>query len=196
MTRALVIIDVQNDFCPGGALAVPEGDAVAPVLSEYARQFAARGEPVFASRDWHPEITRHFRDHGGDWPVHCVQGSPGAAFHPDLRLPPGTVVVTKGDDPDGDGYSAFQAHHRGKLLPDLLRDRGITDLYVGGLATDYCVKATVLAGLAAGIRTTLLIDASRGVNLRPHDSEEAIEAMVRAGAAVATRESLDRETLS
>lgn len=191
MARALVIVDVQNDFCPGGALAVPEGNLVAPVLSDYARAFAEQGELIFASRDWHPEITRHFRAYGGDWPMHCVQESPGAAFHSDLRLPNSAVVITKGDDPSRDDYSAFQARGTdGRPLGELLRDRGVTELYVGGLATDYCVKATVLDSLAAGLRTTLLIDASRGVNLRPHDSEEAIEEMVRAGAHLTTREGL------
>lgn len=190
MAKALVIVDVQNDFCPGGALAVPEGDAVVGLLNAYARDFAAAGAPVIASRDWHPDVTRHFQP-VGIWPVHCVQGSLGAAFYPELALPAETIVVDKGDDPDADGYSAFQAHTAaGEPLLTVLRERGVTDLYVGGLATDYCVKSTVLDALANGLRAVLLVDAARGVNLRPHDSELAIAEMVRHGAGVATRERL------
>jgi nicotinamidase/pyrazinamidase len=189
--EALIIVDVQNDFCPGGALAVPAGDAVVPVLNNYARRFAERGAPIFASRDWHPAVTRHFKDYGGIWPVHCVQGTPGAVFHPDLLLPEGTEVVSKGADPNEDAYSAFQATTaRGEALADALRRGAVRHLYVGGLATDYCVKATVLDALDRGFRATLLVDAARGVNLQPHDAELAIEAMVRAGADVAALERL------
>src|SRR5262245_8497071 len=180
---ALIIVDVQNDFCPGKALAVPAGDAVVPVLNAYARRFAERGTPIFASRDWHPAVTRHFKNYDGIWPVHCTQGTPGAAFHPELRLPEGTEVVSKKTDPAEDAYSAFQtttAH--GEALADALRRRDVRHLYISGLATDYCVKTTVLDALDRGFRATLLVDAARGVNLRPHDAELAIEAMVRAGA--------------
>lgn len=187
--EALVVVDVQNDFCPGGSLAVPDGDAVVPVLNEYARRFAAQSAPVFASRDWHPAVTRHFKDYGGPWPVHCVQGTAGAEFHPSLVLPREAIVVSKGMDPNEDAYSAFQAlTDDGVALAAALQRRGVEHVYVGGLATDYCVKATVLDALARGFRATLLIDAARGVNVRPHDSELAIEAMVRAGADVATLE--------
>lgn len=186
---ALIIVDVQNDFCPGGALAVPEGDVVVPVLNRYVEQLAPRGVPVFASRDWHPPVTRHFRDYGGVWPPHCVQGTPGAAFHPSLQLPPDVRIVTKGDDPNEDAYSAFQARTAdGVLLEDALRRAEIERVLVGGLATDYCVKWTVLDARARGFQAILLIDAARGVNLKPHDSEQAIEEMVRAGANLATLE--------
>ena len=186
MAKALILVDVQNDFCPGGALAVSEGDAVVGPLNVYARDFAAAGSTVVATRDWHPARTGHFQQFGGIWPVHCVQDSPGAAFHPNLALPEGTIVVSKGDDPEADGYSAFEARTpEGKSLLDVLRERGVTDLYVGGLATDYCVKSTVLDGLKSGLRTVLLVDAVRGVNLQPEDSERAIDEMVRAGAEVA-----------
>jgi nicotinamidase/pyrazinamidase len=184
---ALIVVDVQNDFCPGGSLAVADGDRVAPILSEYAARFAALARPVFASRDWHPVETKHFQAWGGIWPPHCIQGTPGAAFHPTLRLPPGTAVVSTGMEPDEDGYSAFPSRlPDGQMLADALHAQGVRDLYIGGLATDYCVKATVLDALAAGFAVTLLLDASRGVNLQPHDSEQAIEEMVGAGASTAT----------
>ncbi|HLG50833.1 MAG TPA: bifunctional nicotinamidase/pyrazinamidase [Chloroflexota bacterium] len=190
---ALIIVDVQKDFCPGGALAVAEGDAVVPVLNEYARWFASRSAPVLASRDWHPVNSRHFRDYGGTWPIHCVQGTAGAEFHAGLELPQGTIIVSKGMDPDEDAYSAFQARTpEGVPLAEALRQRGIERVFVGGLATDYCVKATVLDALRQGFQAVLLIDGSRGVNVRPHDSEEAIEEMVRAGAELTTRERITR----
>jgi nicotinamidase/pyrazinamidase len=186
---ALIVVDVQNDFCPGGALAVAEGDAVVPVLNEYARLFARRGEPIFASRDWHPLVTRHFRDYGGIWPIHCVQDTFGAAFHPSLALPATAEVVSKGADPTQDAYSAFQATTRDGLpLAEALRGRGVARVFVGGLATDYCVRATVLDALRHGFVASFLVDASRGVNLQPHDAERAIEEMVRAGADVTARE--------
>jgi nicotinamidase/pyrazinamidase len=191
VAAALTIVDVQRDFCPGGALPVPNGNSVVPVLNAYAQRFAAAGLAVFASRDWHPAHTTHFLTAGGRWPVHCVQGTPGAAFHPDLALPPSTVVVSKGMGAEEDAYSAFQARDgTGRPLPVLLQEAGVDHVYVGGLATDYCVQATVLDALAAGLRATLLLDGSRGVNVQPGDSEAAIEAMVRAGAGVATLELL------
>lgn len=180
---ALLLIDVQNDFCPGGALAVPGGDAVVAPLNALAARFAASGRPVYASRDWHPPQTSHFAAFGGVWPVHCVQGTPGAAFHPQLQLPPGTTILTKGDDPSRDDYSAFSARDpSGIPLSELLPRAGITQLYVGGLATDYCVKATVLDLRTAGFAVTVLTDAIAGVELQPSDSANAIAAMVAAGA--------------
>jgi len=194
MRPALVIVDVQNDFCPGGALAVPGGDRVVPAINEYARRFEAAGLPIFASRDWHPRETTHFDSRGGPWPPHCVQGERGAEFHPDLHLPSATRVVSKGQGATEEAYSALQARDEsGAPLLDLLRLAGADDVYVGGLATDYCVRATVLDVLRSGMRATLLVDASRGVNVRPGDSEEAIAAMVGAGASVATLGRLELE---
>jgi nicotinamidase/pyrazinamidase len=191
---ALIVVDIQNDFCAGGSLEVPDGDRVVPVLNAYAARFAAAGRPVFASRDWHPERTRHFQAYGGTWPPHCIQGTRGAEFHPELRLPPGTEIVSTGQGPDEDGYSAFPSTLAdGRALAQALRDAGVRRLYIGGLATDYCVKATVLDALAAGFVATLLLDASRGVNLQPHDAEAAIEEMVRAGADTATLERMKDE---
>ena len=180
---ALLIIDVQNDFCPGGALPVPEGDRVVPVLNRYITLFRERKLPVIASRDWHPAITSHFRDYGGIWPVHCVQESEGARFHRDLILPGDAIVISKGMDPSKDSYSAFQATaESGVIFPRLLKGLGITNLYVGGLATDYCVKASVLDGLRQNLSVTLLEDAVRGVDLNPGDSAKAIAEMADAGA--------------
>ncbi len=191
-TSALILVDVQNDFCPGGALAVDEGDAIVPTLNAYARHFSMLGAPVFASRDWHPARTRHFRDFGGVWPIHCVQGTVGAQLHSGLVLPVGSEIVDKGENPDDDAYSAFQARTtEGVLLERSLRSLGIEHMYVGGLATDYCVKSTVLDARARGFAATLLIDGCRGVNLRPHDSEDAIIEMVRSGANVATLEQVE-----
>jgi nicotinamidase/pyrazinamidase len=189
--NALLVIDVQNDFCPGGALPVPEGDRVVPVLNAYIERFRAAKAPIFATRDWHPAVTTHFKEHGGLWPPHCVQGTPGAAYHPDLLLPPETIIVTKGDAPDADAYSGFQGHtDDGRPLAEVLRERGIRHLYVGGLATDYCVRASVLDALRAGFHVTLLEDAIRGVDVQPGDSERAIEEMRAAGADVARLETL------
>jgi nicotinamidase/pyrazinamidase len=180
---ALLIVDVQNDFCPGGSLPVPRGDEVVPVLNEYARRFHEAGLPVIASRDWHPPQTKHFQSGGGQWPPHCVQGTPGAEFHPNLRLPEGTIVVSKGMDPSQDSYTAFDAvTDDGRPLLQLLRNLGVRRLFVGGLATDYCVRASVLDALRHGFEVILLTDAVRGVDVTPGDSERALQEMRAAGA--------------
>lgn len=184
MADALIVVDVQNDFCPGGSLAVPEGDAVVPVLNEYLSRAADAGIPIFASRDWHPEQTRHFAAEGGPWPPHCIQGTTGADFHPALRLPPSAVVVSKGMSAEDQGYSAMEAIlPTGQTLVDALRERGVEHVYVGGLATDYCVRATVLDALKVGFSTSVLVDASRPVDVRPGDGERALNVMLAAGAA-------------
>lgn len=183
MTDALIIVDVQNDFCPGGSLAVPEGHVVVPVLNEYMARAADAGMPIFASRDWHPEQTRHFAERGGPWPPHCVQGSPGAEFHPELRLPPGTVIVSKGMSEEDQGYSALEAElPDGQSLVDAMHARGVRHVYVGGLATDYCVRATVLDALKGGFETSVLIDASRPVDVQAGEGERALNEMLSAGA--------------
>jgi nicotinamidase/pyrazinamidase len=180
---ALLVVDVQNDFCPGGSLPVAEGDRVVPVLNRYIEAFRAAGRPIVATRDWHPARTIHFKEFGGTWPVHCLQGSPGAEFHPDLRLPPEVVVVSTGTDPDEDGYSAFDGRDdAGRPLARMLADRGIRRVYVGGLATDYCVKHSVLDAIEAGFEVVLIQDAVRGVDVQPGDSERAVEEMRAAGA--------------
>jgi nicotinamidase/pyrazinamidase len=186
INKALLIVDVQNDFCPGGALGVQDGDRVVPVLNRYIEKFAHAGMPIFLTRDWHPPRTSHFNTAGGVWPPHCVQGSEGAEFHADLKISNEAVVLSKGTAVDEDSYSAFAAADaRGVALKDILRQRGIERIYVGGLATDYCVKETVLEGLMEGFQVVLLHDAICGVNLHPEDSARAIDAMVKAGVTVA-----------
>lgn len=180
---ALLIVDVQNDFCPGGALPVPEGDQVVPVLNQAIERFRQAGAPVIASRDWHPEKSTHFAAFGGQWPVHCVQNTEGAAFHPELRLPQDAIVVSKGMGENEDAYSAFDARTEdGTPLADLLRAKGIKRLVVGGLATDYCVRASVLDALERGIEVLVLRDAVRGVDVQPGDSEKALAEMQSKGA--------------
>ncbi len=177
--KALLIVDVQNDFCPGGTLAVPEGDKIVPILNKYIKIFSKNKLPIFSSRDWHPKETKHFKDFGGLWPEHCIQNSKGASFHHDLKLPKETVILSKGMDPEEDSYSAFQAvdNHGTKFL-NLLKILGITELFIGGLATDYCVKYSVLDALKLGFKVQLLMDAIQGVNIKPTDSRYAIEEML------------------
>lgn len=184
---ALVVVDVQNDFCPGGSLGVPEGDKVVPVLNEYIRLFSEKGLTIYASRDWHPLETRHFRDFGGVWPAHCVQGTHGAEFRSDFKLPETAIIVSKGMDPEQDSYSCFQAFEAdGTDFLGSLRRRGINHIYIGGLATDYCVRWTSLDALRLGFKVTVLLDAIRGVDLKPGDSASALDEIIRAGARTAT----------
>ncbi|RNC70965.1 MAG: bifunctional nicotinamidase/pyrazinamidase [Desulfuromonadales bacterium] len=191
---ALLIIDVQNDFCPGGGLPVPEGDAVVPLLNRYIEFFRSQALPIFASRDWHPATTTHFRDYGGIWPAHCVRETEGARFHPELGLPYDAIIISKGKDPSRDDYSAFQGvTENGVPLSVALKEIGIRRIYVGGLATDYCVKESVLDALRHGLSVTLLEDAVRGVDLNPGDSERAINAMTAAGAACMTVDQVEAE---
>jgi len=189
---ALVVVDVQNDFCPGGSLAVPDGDSVVPVLNRYAERFDAQGAAVFASRDWHPPRTKHFAAYGGIWPPHCVQGTAGAAPHPALVLPARTQVVSKGMDPEEDAYSCFQARaEQGADFASLLAAREIQRLFVGGLATDYCVKATALDALRAGLPVVVLQDAVRAVDVTPGDGARALADLAAAGAASARLDEVD-----
>ncbi len=181
--QALLIVDVQNDFCPGGALPVPEGDEVVFVLNRYIESFVRGKLPILASRDWHPLKTKHFKPYGGLWPPHCIQNTPGAGFHPDLKLPPEAIIVSKGMDPASDGYSAFEATDApGRLLGDLLHSLGIRDLFVGGLATDYCVRSSVLDALKHGLNVYVLTDAIKGVDVNSGDSQRAIDEMLACGA--------------
>jgi nicotinamidase/pyrazinamidase len=177
--RALIVVDVQNDFCPGGALAVAEGDQVVAPLNKLIDEFLQRGEPVFKSRDWHPEKTKHFAAYGGTWPVHCVQNTKGAEFHPDLMDDIHIRTISKGLG-DEDSYSAFD----GTDLALQLRRLGIEEVWVGGLATDYCVKNTALDALKEGFRVKALKNAMRAVELKPGDGERAIEEMLHAGAEI------------
>lgn len=184
---ALLIVDVQNDFCPGGALGVSGGDAIIPLINDYVRLLQGRGAWIIATRDWHPRVTSHFKEFGGIWPVHCVQGSTGAMFRAGLTLPPQTLVFSKGMDPQQDDYSALHARDdEGTPLPLLLGKKGIRHLYICGLATDYCVRQTALEALRQGLAVTVLVDAVRGVDLEIGDSERALAEMGAAGARFTT----------
>jgi nicotinamidase/pyrazinamidase len=177
--RALLVVDVQNDFCPGGSLAVAHGDEVVSPLNKLIEEFLEHGEPVFKSRDWHPEKTKHFAAFGGTWPVHCVQNTKGAEFHPDLIDDIHIRTISKGLG-DEDSYSAFD----GTDLALQLHRLGVEEVWVGGLATDYCVKNTVLDGLKEGFRVKALADAMRAVEVQPGDGERAIAEMRDAGAEI------------
>jgi len=184
---ALVVVDVQRDFCPGGALPVPGCDRALPIINRYLLEAHERGMPVYASRDWHPAVTRHFTAHGGEWPPHCVQGSTGAEFHPQLRLPPDTIVVSKGDDPTEHGYSAFDGHTpSGRSLLVDLRERHIDALSIAGVATEHCVKHTTLDARRAGFRVHLLTDAIAGIERQAGDVPRALAEMSDAGAHLST----------
>lgn len=175
---ALIVVDVQRDFCPGGSLPIPDGDAVVPVLNGWIARAKKAGVPIFASRDWHPPEHLSFAPAGGPWPVHCVQGSEGAAFHPDLRLPAGVVIVTKGDRTDKDQYSAFDETG----LAAELRRRGVERVWIGGLAEDVCVRATALDAVREGFATQLIAHGSRPVT--EAGGEAALADMRAAGVAV------------
>ncbi|MEZ5581716.1 MAG: nicotinamidase [Candidatus Competibacteraceae bacterium] len=179
---ALIIVDVQNDFLPGGALAVPDGDAIIPLLNAYIDIFRERNLHIYATRDWHPAHHCSFKAQGGIWPVHCVADTPGAAFARQLQLPPSTVVISKAMSPDQDAYSGFQ----GTDLAQRLRAQGIKRLHIGGLATDYCVLNTVRDALAEQFAVVLLEDAIRAVDLNADDGVKAIAAMHEQGAVSTT----------
>ena len=185
---ALLVIDVQKDFCPGGALEVPQGDRVIPVLNRTIERFEGEGRPVYATRDWHPPNTTHFREFGGPWPPHCIAGTEGARFHPDLRVTGDTIVISKGQSREDEGYSMLDGTtDKGRELLDDLRDRGVSTLYVGGLATDYCVRASVLDALNAGFTVKVLTDGIAGIGAE--DAARALEEMQQAGASlVSSRE--------
>jgi nicotinamidase/pyrazinamidase len=175
---ALLIVDVQNDFLPDGSLAVAHGDAVVPLLNRTIAQFEAQSLPVYATRDWHPEAHCSFHAQGGPWPPHCVAGTPGAAFAAALKLPQSTTIISKATRPDEDVYSGFQ----GTDLDQRLRAAGIRRLFIGGLATDYCVLNTVRDALRLGYEVLLLSDAIRAVDVEPGDGQRAEAEMVRLGA--------------
>ena len=186
---ALLVIDMQYDFLPGGSLGVPEGDQVLAPINEAMARFAARGLPVYASRDWHPENHCSFAARGGPWPPHCVAETRGAAFSDELALPADTVIISKADTADVDAYSAFN----GTALADHLRGHGITRVFVCGLATDYCVLNTALDARKNGFETVILPEAMRAVNVQPQDGERAIAQMREAGATMATLAELEQE---
>jgi len=169
--NALIIVDVQNDFCPGGALAVTDGDQVVAVINQLAGQFYV----TVASKDWHPPETVHF----SKWPVHCVQDTEGAAFHPGLDTGMIQKIFLKGTHNKDDGYSAFEATNDN--LAQYLKEKGVTDVYVAGLATDYCVKATALDSQSQGFKTYVIKNACRAIQANPGDTQKALEEMERNG---------------
>jgi len=178
---ALIVVDMQNDFMPGGALPVPDGDKIIPVLNEYITKFEEKGLPVFYTRDWHPVDHISFKGHGGIWPKHCVMNTEGAKFHKDLKFPlDNKFIISKGTSRDFDAYSGFQ----GTILNDLLKERGIKRIFVGGVATDYCVKNTALGGLNLGYQVFVLEDAIKGVDVNKGDSERAINYLLDKGASL------------
>jgi nicotinamidase/pyrazinamidase len=175
---ALLIVDVQNDFCPGGALAVPGGDEVVPILNRWIEEAQRHNIPIYVTRDWHPARHVSFKERGGPWPPHCVQGTPGAAFHPGLRLPSNVEILSKGYDPDEDHYSAFG----GTGLKEKLKQAGIKRLWIGGLTQDYCVRETSLDALREGFEIHVIVHGTRAVNVNPDDGRRALEDIRRAGA--------------
>jgi nicotinamidase/pyrazinamidase len=175
---ALLVVDVQNDFLPGGALGVHGGDAVIAPLNAAIARFRRAGLPIYASRDWHPPGHCSFRSEGGPWPVHCVADTRGAAFAAGLQLPPDVVVISKATDAARDAYSAFD----GTDLDDHLRLDGVRRLFVGGLATDYCVRWTVHDALERGYEAVVLRDATRPVEVRAGDGARALRMLRRRGA--------------
>lgn len=175
---ALIVVDVQNDFLPGGSLAVPQGNEVIAVLNRYIAAFHARELPIFATRDWHPPDHCSFLQQGGPWPPHCVADTPGAAFSAALELPPDAHIISKATTLTKDAYSGFE----GTRLNELLQYAGSRRVFVGGLATDYCVLNTVRDALLHNYPTFLLEDAMRAVNVQAHDGLRAQEEMVRLGA--------------
>ena len=178
---ALVVVDVQNDFLPGGSLAVPRGDEVVPPLNRCLALFSQKSLPVYASRDWHPPDHCSFRAQGGPWPPHCMADTYGAEFASNLDLPADAVIISKADTPEKDAYSAFEGTDLGLCLKAV----DVRRLFVGGLATDYCVLNTVKDALALGYGVVLLADAVRAVEVTPGDGEKAMMEMRTLGAHIA-----------
>ena len=190
-TTALLVVDVQNDFAdPGGSLYVKGGEEVVQVINREIERARAAGASIFYTQDWHPESTPHFQKDGGIWPVHCVMETWGAEFHPDLRVD--GPVVRKGSNGE-DGYSGFTMRdpETGATIPtelaDMLGTAGATQVVIAGLATDYCIKSTVLDARSKGYPTTVIQNAIRAVNLEPGDGDRAVEEMLAAGALLESR---------
>lgn len=183
---ALLVVDLQRDFLPGGALGVPDGDEVVPVLNRCLALFERARLPVVLTRDWHPGDHVSFAAQGGPWPPHCIADTLGAAFAADLAVPETAQVVSKAMLSHADAYSGFE----GTALADGLRQRQARRLFIGGLATDYCVQATVLDALREGFEVVLLCDAVRAVDVTPGDGERALGAIRAAGAVLADHSQL------
>lgn len=185
---ALILIDIQNDFCPDGALAVTGGDLIVPIVNRLISSFPL----VISTQDWHPPNHISFKAQGGPWPPHCVQGTIGAALHPDLKTDTIALYFRKASSPDKDDYSEFAGkEERGRSLDEVLKGYGVKKIYVVGLATDYCVLETVLDGIKYGYEVYAVTDAMRAVNVNPDDGEKALYKMVSSGAHLVTSEVID-----
>jgi len=186
---ALIIVDMQNDFMPGGSLPVKDADKIIPAINRYIEIFYKSGRLIVATRDWHPENHISFKERGGPWPKHCVQNTYGAEFHPSLKLPDKVLIIDKATHPDRDAYSAFQETY----LDLELRRHNIRRVFVSGVAIEYCVKATVLDALELGYEVILLTDAIKGVELKPGNVDNALRKMVGRGTILAEYNDIDWE---
>ena len=188
---ALSITDVQQDFLPGGALGVREGDQVIVPLNHVIELFHKKKSPIFFTRDWHPPNHMSFKEQGGPWPSHCVRNSPGARFHPDVQIPENAVIVSKADKKNIEEYSTFFARSQeGKTQKEMLDQAEIRRFFIGGLATDYCVLNTVKDAREAGLEVYVLTDAIRAVDVNPGDGATALKKMEKTGAKLITTELL------
>jgi nicotinamidase/pyrazinamidase len=184
---ALVLVDIQNDFCPGGTLAVEEGDQIVPIVNRLMPLFPL----VISTYDWHPANHVSFKDRGGPWPPHCVQGTRGAELHPDIDSDRIDMHFRKASTPDKDEYSEFAGYdEEGRTLDEVLKSENVKRLFVVGLATDYCVRATVLDGLKSGFDVYAVTDAMRAVNVNPDDGAKALEEMAQSGAHLVTSDKI------
>ena len=179
---ALIVVDVQNDFMPGGALPVPNALTIIPVINRYIEIFSKAKAVVAATRDWHPPNHISFKTRGGPWPPHCIQNTWGAQFHPDLKLPKDAIIVSKGYREDKEAYSGFEDTELDKLL----RERGVKRVFVAGVATEYCVKATALDAIKLGYQTFVLLDAVKGIDTPKGSEQKAVDEMLEKGAVAIT----------
>lgn len=181
-TDALIIVDMQNDFMPGGALPVPNALEIIPTINNYINMFKGNKAVIIATRDWHPPNHISFKSRGGPWPPHCIQGTKGAEFHPDLALPQDVLVISKAYDENIEAYSGFE----GTNLDQVLKSREVKRIFICGVATDYCVKATALDALRLGYQVFLLMDAIKGVDIPRGSIAKAIEELLNEGAILIT----------
>ncbi|MCK4518889.1 MAG: nicotinamidase [Candidatus Omnitrophica bacterium] len=180
--KALLIVDVQNDFCPGGKLPVKDCDRIISNINTSIDKFKKANLPIIASRDWHPADSRHFKEFGGGWPVHCVRNSKGAEFHPLLKVPDNIIVISKGTRIDEDSYSAFEGRDdKGLSLSEVIKRLRVKELFICGMATDYCVKFSALDAVKDGLEVYLLLDCIEAVDINKGDGEKAIEEMAARG---------------
>jgi len=192
--KALLVVDIQNDFCPGGALGVSEGDQIIPLVNKYVQLFLDKQLPVFITRDWHPNETKHFKEFGGPWPIHCVQNTKGGEFHPDFIIPEKAIILSKGTDPQSDGYSAFDAFDSNNTsFLEVLEQLGIDELYICGIATDYCVRFSSLDALKKGFKVNILIDAIKGVD--KEDSKRTLDEIAAKNAKMKMFDEVEKELI-